>query len=776
MSSRAAIAFITGVSIALAVSPAHAFETYAFNVPCRATATNSAGQVRPCITCHNNADGGAGCPERPCLNPFGTAFRANGTRWTTALALMDSDGDGYTNGEELGDPMGTWALGTATPGICNCATRPGFPAFTPGDRDGDTDGYCCRGSDANDNGNCLDSGEHDGSADCNDMSSTQSPAVAEMCGNSLDNDCDGFTPLFDPDCEDYVDRDGDDFCPLGHDTNADSNCLGSGEMTTATQDCDDTQATVYPGAFENCIDGRDNDCNGQIDTADSVCRPDRDADGDGFCPIGADLNGDGDCLDTDPVDEANAGYDCDDRNGAVNPDESEGAACTDGLDNDCSGFADFRDPACRSYVDGDDDGYCPGGRDGNGDGDCADLDETNDPGDCDDDDPDVSPGMTEICTNQIDNDCDNIVSLSDPDCAGYLDTDRDRYCFVGFDLNEDRDCADSGEAAGLGDCDDASAIINPDATEVCTNSTDDDCDGSSDAFDQPTCDDYRDRDRDGYCNVGRDLNADRDCADASEQQDPNDAGHDHQPTVYPGAPENCFDARDNDLDGQVDEAVACTRDVDADMDGYCPIGRDLNEDRDCLDAGENAAITDCNDGDPGVHPFADEVCRDFVDLNCDGAVGLIDPNCFFLLDRDIDGFCGMGIDDNGNGNCLDEGEDRFGVDCDDENAGVHPRAAENCGNEIDDECDGLIDAADPSCPCTSNAQCDDGNTCTREVCSQGDCIYQPEPGCGDAGPDAGMEMPPGDCNCRALGSGSAPPPTLLLMLGVMLLAVRRRRR
>lgn len=39
------------------------------------------------------------------LNPFGEAFKAAKYRWTAELCCADSDGDGQTNGEELGDPM-----------------------------------------------------------------------------------------------------------------------------------------------------------------------------------------------------------------------------------------------------------------------------------------------------------------------------------------------------------------------------------------------------------------------------------------------------------------------------------------------------------------------------------------------------------------------------------------------------------------------------------------------------------------------------------------------
>lgn len=63
-----------------------------------------------CGLCHN---GGGGTPR----NAFGLDVEANlsgGTIDWAAVAVLDSDGDGYTNGEELGDPEGD---GTAIGGF-----------------------------------------------------------------------------------------------------------------------------------------------------------------------------------------------------------------------------------------------------------------------------------------------------------------------------------------------------------------------------------------------------------------------------------------------------------------------------------------------------------------------------------------------------------------------------------------------------------------------------------------------------------------------------------
>ncbi|GLE03702.1 hypothetical protein PINS_up012604 [Pythium insidiosum] len=43
-------------------------------------------------------------------NPFGLAFNVD-RNWSKALCEADSDGDGQTNGQELGDPCCVWSIG-----------------------------------------------------------------------------------------------------------------------------------------------------------------------------------------------------------------------------------------------------------------------------------------------------------------------------------------------------------------------------------------------------------------------------------------------------------------------------------------------------------------------------------------------------------------------------------------------------------------------------------------------------------------------------------------
>jgi hypothetical protein len=54
-----------------------------------------------CLLCHNTA-----APVSADLNAFGNDFKKNGYTWNAALAMKDSDGDGFPNGDELGDANG----------------------------------------------------------------------------------------------------------------------------------------------------------------------------------------------------------------------------------------------------------------------------------------------------------------------------------------------------------------------------------------------------------------------------------------------------------------------------------------------------------------------------------------------------------------------------------------------------------------------------------------------------------------------------------------------
>lgn len=88
------------------------------------------GSKYSCNTCHTS---GGGSP----LNAFGldveTRVTPNGLEdfWGPDLAALDSDGDGFTNGEEVQDLNGLWSEGTANPGNSALVTHPGNPNNFP---------------------------------------------------------------------------------------------------------------------------------------------------------------------------------------------------------------------------------------------------------------------------------------------------------------------------------------------------------------------------------------------------------------------------------------------------------------------------------------------------------------------------------------------------------------------------------------------------------------------------------------------------------------------
>lgn len=79
------------------------------------------GKAYSCKTCHGKSN------KTEDLNPFGKDYLANKNMWDSVLAKKDSDGDGKTNGWELGDEEGTWKKGDKDP-------DPGRTVYNPGDK------------------------------------------------------------------------------------------------------------------------------------------------------------------------------------------------------------------------------------------------------------------------------------------------------------------------------------------------------------------------------------------------------------------------------------------------------------------------------------------------------------------------------------------------------------------------------------------------------------------------------------------------------------------
>jgi hypothetical protein len=288
----------------------------------------------------------------------------------------------------------------------------------------------------------------------------------------------------------------------------------------------------------------------------------------------------------------------------------------------------------------------------------------------------------------------SVISMSTGSCSTvyYVDADNDGYG-SSSDPGSTSCTPPAGKVTNNTDCNDGNNAIKPGAQEICdANDVDEDCDGLKDDADASVTGKityYPDSDHDNYgsssaagtayCNPPAWYTTNKtDCNDANA-------------AIKPGAQEVC-DANDvdEDCDGQTDDSDASvtgkiTYYPDADHDNfgsaiaagiaYCnpPAWFTTNK-------------TDCNDANAAIYPGKAEACN------------LLDDDCDLLIDENAGIIYYADNDDDNYGNILSfvitctmpNGYTTNNTDCNDNNAGINPGAAEIC-NSVDDNCNILID-------------------------------------------------------------------------------------
>ncbi|MCB9692014.1 MAG: putative metal-binding motif-containing protein [Alphaproteobacteria bacterium] len=630
--------------------------------------------------------GGDGEPLQACVSP-GSGYVAN-----------DLDCDDHDSGINPGKTEICNAIDDDCDGLTDDSDDTlAFATGPLGYRDADGDGF---GDEAFGRRFCFaipSTGWSATSGDCLDTNAAVSPAAQEVCGNGLDDDCDGDEqpPSW------YRDADADHF---GTGSAFGPSCDPPDTISTwATRsgDCNDSQPLTYPGAPErDACDAIDDDCD---QTPEPALTWTFDADGDTY---GDDATATRVC--SPPLDPPTPGLagnwvlrggDCDDADDGI----TFGQVYYVDADGDGLGVASGTLFDCPP--DDGSDVWLRIDANGNGVFDLgADQQASSFSGDCDDNDPVVAGPRTY-----------------------YVDADQDTWGSTRrspvLTCPDPGNLPPAGYATRVGDCIDnlaelagqpgVPAQINPSQAEIPDDGIDNDCDGFVDD-ENASIQWFADNDGDGWGSgapigytAGLTVTVTGDCVDTAPDDPVSIARHPAYPEICDGIPDNDCNplTLDPEVDFDGDGYSRCEGDpddqdpavgpqqlawyLDADGDGFGASGTLVRSPVDPSVPGTAYVLSpgDCDDTDTGRNPGAADDDCDGIDTDCDGIVDDASPSTLWYPDVDDDGEGASGPPVLA---CLaPPGHVDNPADCDDSDPTVNTSGTEAC-NGIDDDCDGVL--------------------------------------------------------------------------------------
>ncbi|MBI2668450.1 hypothetical protein HYX14_01275 [Candidatus Woesearchaeota archaeon] len=662
-------------------------------------------------------------------------------------------------------------------GKIDCADSDCKGSFGPNDETcgPETDDYSCRDLGDNDGDGLTDCKDPDCNTKLGQLGPLNSKGISSVClaiessycADSYDNDADGSMDCADSDCAaactevcDGKDNNANGQVDDGALCSAGENCVSGACAKGWAKDCNDQDAKIHVAAPDGPCDGKDNNCDGQIDEnplcstgyncvggkctpAPKTCIETDDSGKDYYTKGIVDITTDTYPANGDQCKAENTGYYS--KSGDPGPYLLEYSCSTEYASQysweikkcaDLGAGLECQKGACVLKT-------CPTG--------LADCDKVASNG-CEIDinsNVNYCGGCTklpcstsqecvqgvcklkiqpEICTDSYDNDGDGLADCKDSDCTTKTGPPNPSGVSGSCQLKE-TSCADlyDNNADGLADCKDtdcvgkagpAGATCQPPQETECANKIDDNKDGKIDCADEDCqgklgpagkkCEATETLCADGADNDGDTLT---DCVDANCKVQ----------AVCGGKESACADKIDNDKDQQIDCA-------DADCSYYHVCGGTETLCNDVID-NDNDGKKDCFDSDCVSSPAClKEDCTDAKDNDADGLI-----DCFDNVDcagkpgpqgkytcENTETTCADSYDNDGDGN----------ADCADSDCNNKPGKPGSssvlcnypkelvCNDEFDNDAGEGVDCAD-TLDCASAVNCkvvtvqgdSDGNSC-----------------------------------------------------------------